>query len=416
MADSASYPERINHPWTPRQREVLDLIVLGKTNPEIAGELGISLAGVKWHVSEVLSILGVDSREEAASYWRSANSLAARGRRWLAGMAGLVSLKATASAAGLAAFTGAGLMVAGTWQHNDAAGQELAAPPSVNSLPPGSMKTADMVVITSIPLEGGGEARLLGAKTAAGLCLAVERAPFSSVHWCPSSAQHLAFQGGFGYSRLSVHHGATGKEAERVEVALHDGTSLIVTLAVAPPELGIDVKFYLFAVPKPELVGTVRAMDGAGNVLESFTLFDPPGTPVRWDPPPPLETIDSRWSSRADPATGSVPFAGGRRGATVSVEGGTYRFRVEHDGALQPRIVLWCQTGIIPLAYEDGPDAAGNGSIVARIPRDSAACFFHTQDFDGTCGLWGWPLKAKSGWHRMGGKRGRRGSRGPGVR
>jgi hypothetical protein len=194
-----------------------------------------------------------------------------------------------------------------------------------------------------------------------------------------------------------VHHGATGKEAERVEVALHDGTSLIVPLAVAPPELGIDAKFYLFAVPKPELVGTVRAIDGAGNVLESFTLFDPPGTPVRRDPPPPLETIDSRWSGRADPATGSVPFAGGRRGATVSVEGGTYRFRVEHDGALRPRIVLWCQTGIIPLAYEDDPDSAGNGSIVARIPRDSAACFFHTQDFDGNLRIVGLPSESEVG-------------------
>ncbi len=53
---------------TPRQRQVLRLVAAGRTNPEIAGTLGISLAGAKWHVSEVLSRLGVTSREEAAGY------------------------------------------------------------------------------------------------------------------------------------------------------------------------------------------------------------------------------------------------------------------------------------------------------------------------------------------------------------
>ena len=53
---------------TPRQRQVLRLVAAGRTNPEIAKALGISLAGAKWHVSEVLSRLGVTSREEAAQY------------------------------------------------------------------------------------------------------------------------------------------------------------------------------------------------------------------------------------------------------------------------------------------------------------------------------------------------------------
>lgn len=51
---------------TPRQRQVLRLLAAGRTNPEIARALGISLAGAKWHVSEVLSRLGVTSRIEAA--------------------------------------------------------------------------------------------------------------------------------------------------------------------------------------------------------------------------------------------------------------------------------------------------------------------------------------------------------------
>ncbi|MEX2247548.1 MAG: helix-turn-helix transcriptional regulator [Dehalococcoidia bacterium] len=51
---------------TPRQREVLELLRRGLTNEEIAGQLGISLDGAKWHVSEILSRLGVDNRQEAA--------------------------------------------------------------------------------------------------------------------------------------------------------------------------------------------------------------------------------------------------------------------------------------------------------------------------------------------------------------
>jgi DNA-binding CsgD family transcriptional regulator len=404
MADAAPFPERTNHTWTPRQREVLDRIACGKTNPEIAAELGISLAGVKWHVSEVLSILGVDSREEAAIYWRRWNAPLARGRRWLAALACAGTVKATAGAAGVAAVAGAGLMVAGTWRDSAAVGHEpMASVANTSVTPQTPISSADMVTITSIPLDGGGEARLLGARTAGGLCLALEHSQFVGTQWCP---QEAAFQGGWGYSRPSVMHGATAKVADHVEVSLHDGTSLVVPLAVAPPELGTDAKFYLFAVPRPELVGTVRAVDGAGNVLESFTLFDPPGTPSRREPPPPLEEIDARWSGRADPATGSVPFRGGRRGATVAAEGGTYRFRVEHDGAEWPRIMLWCQTGIMPLVYEDGPDSVGNGTIVARIPRDSAACFFRTEGFGGNLRIVGLAAESEVGVSPQGWKGG----------
>lgn len=69
--------------WTSRQRQVLDLLVRGMTNAEMAEVLGISLAGAKWHVSEVITKLGVDSREEAAEYWRVHNGLRPRFTRLL---------------------------------------------------------------------------------------------------------------------------------------------------------------------------------------------------------------------------------------------------------------------------------------------------------------------------------------------
>ncbi len=55
------------HGLTRREREVLDLVRLGLTNEEIAQRLGVTLDGAKYHVSQILSKLGVASRDEAAA-------------------------------------------------------------------------------------------------------------------------------------------------------------------------------------------------------------------------------------------------------------------------------------------------------------------------------------------------------------
>ena len=52
---------------TEREKEVLALLVEGKSNPEIAEILVVSLSTVKYHVSGVLSKLGVKSRTEAVA-------------------------------------------------------------------------------------------------------------------------------------------------------------------------------------------------------------------------------------------------------------------------------------------------------------------------------------------------------------
>jgi glutamate racemase len=59
---------RPRHPdiLTPREWEALSLVRRGYSNNEIAARLGISFAGAKYHVGEIIGKLGVRSRLEAA--------------------------------------------------------------------------------------------------------------------------------------------------------------------------------------------------------------------------------------------------------------------------------------------------------------------------------------------------------------
>ncbi|MBI9044335.1 MAG: response regulator transcription factor [Anaerolineaceae bacterium] len=57
----------IHYKLTERQQDVLDLIVEGLSNSEIANQLVISQSTVKYHVSRILSKMGANTRTEAVS-------------------------------------------------------------------------------------------------------------------------------------------------------------------------------------------------------------------------------------------------------------------------------------------------------------------------------------------------------------
>jgi NarL family two-component system response regulator LiaR len=65
LVRSVRQPHALFGDLTPREREVLSLIVKGQANNEIANTLMISLSTTKSHVSSVLAKMGVASRTEA---------------------------------------------------------------------------------------------------------------------------------------------------------------------------------------------------------------------------------------------------------------------------------------------------------------------------------------------------------------
>lgn len=97
---------------TGRQRQVLELVAQGHTNPEIAEALGISLDGAKWHVSELLGKLDLGSREELAEFWAWQRRPAHRFSRVAHAFAATAWLRIAGGLAGVALMAGIGV---GAW-------------------------------------------------------------------------------------------------------------------------------------------------------------------------------------------------------------------------------------------------------------------------------------------------------------
>jgi NarL family two-component system response regulator LiaR len=67
LIQRATAPRAPGHDLSPREREVLALMVQGLNNPDIAERLVVGRSTVKFHVSSILGKLGVQSRTEAVA-------------------------------------------------------------------------------------------------------------------------------------------------------------------------------------------------------------------------------------------------------------------------------------------------------------------------------------------------------------
>jgi DNA-binding CsgD family transcriptional regulator len=137
---SATQPEirdllDMDFAWTPRQREVLDRITAGKSNQQIADELGISLDGAKWHMREILSKLNLETREDAAEYWRLYNGWKPRLARTFRRLANAAALKWAGAVGVVAVAVAGGALVYAALSGDDEpdAGQPAEATPTVTA-------------------------------------------------------------------------------------------------------------------------------------------------------------------------------------------------------------------------------------------------------------------------------------------
>jgi ATP/maltotriose-dependent transcriptional regulator MalT len=70
-AEPNQSPTRSGSPLTPRQRMVAQAVIAGKSNREIANELYVSIKTVEFHINQILTRLGVDSRVDIERALRS---------------------------------------------------------------------------------------------------------------------------------------------------------------------------------------------------------------------------------------------------------------------------------------------------------------------------------------------------------
>jgi DNA-binding CsgD family transcriptional regulator len=194
----------LDYAWTTRQRQVLDLIAAERSNAEVAAALGVSLDGAKWHMREILSKLGVDTREEAAEYWRRYNGWQSRFARVFRGLllAKLLGKAVIAAAAGVVIIAAVVFAVA-QWPDGDD-GHFTGTPLDPSQGAPAVLAQADAVL-----------------KRESGYTLLIEASNFELPQWGGSDAGIVRVSGD-SFAVGALHR--TG-EANQYEIRLQDNTT-----------------------------------------------------------------------------------------------------------------------------------------------------------------------------------------------
>jgi DNA-binding CsgD family transcriptional regulator len=267
---------------TPREWEVLDLLRTGLSNPEIAERLGISRDGVKYHVSEILSKLGLTSREEAAA-WSSSE----RRSWWMSALAPLAFVgrkagRAIAVAVLLAAGVAFGLFAF------------LVACSSSNDAPAGVHELAYIDADGALVLydADSGEKRKLADDGNCGT--------FSRLEWSPTGEMIACIGSDSGEPSVAtgriVIRDVNGAVAGRIEEAglddfywspIHDTFLYGVELFVEPPSTG--ARRYRIANASGQQIADLGAWDLTGVVWPArasygFAFWSPNGDELAYRP------------------------------------------------------------------------------------------------------------------------------------
>ena len=277
-----------------RERDILALIAKGRTNAEIGEALNLRFDTVKWYVSEILSKLAVDSREQAADAWRAwrrPQSVLSRRVRALTvfpvAKVGL-GLAGTAAAGSLVvAAIGVGLDGAGRVPVDAASTPQITVNPDVTPFVPRSADPAltveemlarvepvgPFVDIVSATFEG--KTHTLGMYEArTGLCSytwdSIQGSPADGkMQMCAGPVTEPHLLSGQTVSRGGPLTGIVEPQIVRVRIVLKIGPSIELDTVPSPPALDLPWRFWIAALEDPGALLRVEGLDADGNVVDS---------------------------------------------------------------------------------------------------------------------------------------------------
>ena len=288
--------QQLEPKFTPRERDVLERLARGHTNFAIAQDLGITLDGAKWHVGEILSKLGVGSREEAAAYWLRQSRLRRIGRRVRRPLATFALLKPTAV---IAAASVIAASTAVFWAYSTF-GRESTAPSETPVAAPFASPTRSAALAVG------------------------ELLPFTCLVRTPSERANFAEMADT-YARARFHgrDGVLfpGLFALQLSSVAYDSSPTANSAAIEPSSFFRSVPMPVDQCRSP-LVHNIRLRDYRPIRLE-VTATDPPAARLTVEPEPGVR-YDVAFEPRTapDPKGGISPRALAR--LTVQIEGGRF--------------------------------------------------------------------------------------------